>query len=65
MSYETIELVGGPAHGELRSWDGGNYLEVVEKPPFKVFEKSPIYFTKHTYRRITGTGTFEYIGADK
>lgn len=63
--YEVITLVGGPVDGEQRYFDGGDYFQVTEKPPFAVFEgKSRLYYTRHTYRRDSEQrDRFEYIGA--
>lgn len=53
--YETIQLVGGPAHGQIHNWDGGNYFTVTEKPT-TLFGKATEAFRelmvkRHTYVR--------------
>lgn len=53
--FETITLVGGPASGQQMCWDGGDALEVAERPPVRLTSATPAFvelmITKHLYRR--------------
>jgi hypothetical protein len=53
--HETITLVGGPASGQQMQWDGGDMLEVAERPPCTFKNASAAFATlmatKHLYRR--------------
>ena len=53
--YETIQLVGGPANGQIHKWDGGNHFSVEVKPT-TLFGNATAAFRelmvrKHTYIR--------------
>lgn len=71
MTYETITLVGGPCDGETRSWDGGNWLEVKEKPTTKLFGRATAAFREamirtHLYSRdAEDRSRFVYQGVGK
>jgi len=54
--YEIITLINGPAHGTEMAWDGGNVVEVAEKPPTTLFGNATQKFRelmvkRHTYIR--------------
>lgn len=54
--YEEIQLVGGPADGRLMAWDGGNFVEIFEKPPTTLMSAATEKFRqlmvkKHIYHR--------------
>lgn len=68
MTYESIQLIGGPADGETRSWDGGDYIEVQQREDVKIGSSATASFrklftVKHVYRRRkSGSRLFDYLG---
>lgn len=56
MAHEVIHLVGGPADGQTLAWNGGDWLEQIERPAIKLslvgkaIPETVSYIT-HLYRR--------------
>jgi len=66
--HENIHLIGGPAHGTEMVWDGGNIVEVAEKPPTTLFGNATEKFRelmvrRHRYQRDpVERDLFRYVG---